>query len=350
MLPALRKLLNRPDPSAAELQRELDKFDERFAKASVALAGAEAARGEAWREGEVAARKNREFIAQTAEELRDMEAARPMLVRRLEERRSAEADAHRLQRYRQAEAASARAKDALLDRLPKHIEEHFALIRLLEEARQQIELANANLPPDCDGIPDPETEIRDLAALPRQVLSEARKIVWSRTDVYPGKRIDPAKVKNFEDLGGGHGRFPEKTPHGLEVWVPCLGHVEVTQQVALFEQGERGSRLRDIPMPGLRYYEPGYAPLPWHSPTPESVLFAVTNAQEHRVIPDRGERFIRKEVTSEPLLARESRLVAAGLRPSDAPSDPSVPRSPGRAARASSHMSPNQQRDDGFKV
>ena len=118
------------------------------------------------------------------------------------------------------------------------------------------------------------------------MISEEREVVWVRTDLFPHERIDPKRVKDFRDLGGGRGQFVEASNRvrgqsysvKTDQVVECLGSVHVRRTIRSLDFGESGARLRAVAMPGLRWNDHGYVPPRWHSASPSDVLDAVTRA------------------------------------------------------------------------
>lgn len=299
MLDTIRKILRSSgaEPSASEIERAIVQIDERVAKAIRDRDDLVSRRVDALLESDESSARLRKQIAHLEDELADLSVARDRLFQNLEQAQQREAKEAKNARYDAAIARRDQTLKALRTRLPKHIREHYALIRLIEECRADVEPANADLPAGAAYIEDAEAMLRDLASIPEETISEAREIVWSRTDVYPAERIDPEKVRDFRDLGGGRGQFVERTQRvggqtytvATDQIVPCQGLVQVKRTVRSLDFGQRGERLRNVSMPGLRWHEPGYVPPGYPDASPSSVLRALAVAETQVPEPDRDE-------------------------------------------------------------
>jgi hypothetical protein len=297
MLENLRKILRSSggEPSASEIERGITQLDDRVSKASRDRDDLSSRRVDALLESDQSAARLRKQISDLGEELTDLAAARERLVERLDKARLSEADRARRQRYDDALARRDQTLKALRARLPKHIREHLALIRLAEESRAECEAANADAPEGAACIEDAEAMLRDLIRIPEKLLSEEREIIWVRTDLFPHERIDPKKVRDFRDLSGGRGQFVEATNRvrgqsyrvKTDQVVECLGSVQVKRTIRSLDFGMSGARLRAVAMPGVRWNEEGYVPPRWPSASPNDVLDAVTRAEVATVEPSR---------------------------------------------------------------
>lgn len=297
------------DVTAADIERAIEANRNRIATASAELEQLHARRVDAMIEGDGSAAQSRKRIAELREEVTDLEAADERLHDNLATARLREAEQARRDRH----AAALVQRDATLKtlraRLPKHIREHLALLRLIEECRAAVEAVNADIPVGASYIDDPEALLRDLAGMPEELLSEERETVWVRTDVFPHQPIDPERVRDFRDLGGGRGEFTEATsrvggdsfPVKTDQVVQCVGSVRIKRKVRPADMGEVGPRLRAVSMPGLRWCDPGYAAPRWPNASPADVIDALDRAEALFATPDRAAPPIRTSETSEPL-------------------------------------------------
>ncbi|MEZ2407314.1 hypothetical protein AB6806_10900 [Bosea sp. RCC_152_1] len=294
---------------SSDVEQAIGEIDQRIAEKTQQHETLSARRLDVLIEDEVAAAKLRRQIADLGDEIADLAAARERVVRQLDQARSAEAATEARRRY----AAAAERRDttvkALRQRLPKHLKEHLALLRLIEETRAVVAAANAELPVDAAYIEDAEGLVRDRAPLPEEVLDEKPEIIWRRS-LYPHEKVEPAKVERFKDLGGGKGEFYESTksvrgenyPVHTEQRVECTGYIEVTRTIRAAQPGESGARLRRLAMPGFRWCDPGYELPSWHhNPSPEDVLSFVAKAEAVSAEPQAEPRKVRTEQTREDL-------------------------------------------------
>jgi hypothetical protein len=306
----LRSVFRSPDAatSSTDIVQALAEVDARISAKTEERVALSSRRIDVLIDDEAGAAKLRRRIADLTEEIADFSAAREQLVKRLEQARAAEAEQEARRRY----AAAVERRDATLkvlrQRLPKHVREHLALIRLIEETRAEVEAANFDPPPGAAFIADAESLLRDRPGVPEEVINEVREVVWMRTDRYPAERIDVTKVRDFRDLGGGRGQFVELTAHvGGEVYraktdqpVDCIGFVEVKRTVRAAVQGHTALPLRKIAMPGLRSSDPGYELPNWnHNATPDEVLAAIERAEAPVIEAATAEREVRVVTTRE---------------------------------------------------
>jgi hypothetical protein len=165
------------------------------------------------------------------------------------------------------------------------------------------------MPIGAPHIEDAEALLRDLEGIPDELVSEERETVWVRTDVFPNQPIDPNRVRNFRDLGGGRGEFTEATsrvggesfPVKTDQAVHCIGSVRIKRRIRPADTGEIGPRLRGVSMPGLRWCDPGYSTPPWPNASPADVLDAIDRAEVPVPAHDRTAPPVRVIETSEPL-------------------------------------------------
>lgn len=310
MISLLRSVFRSADAatSSSEIEQAITELDARTIAKSHERDALSARRVDTLIDDEAGAVKLRRRIADLTEEIADFGAARAQLLNRLEQAHAAETEQETKRRY----AAAVERRDATLkvlrQRLPKHIREHLALIRLIEETRAEVEAANFDTPPGAAFIADAERLLRDNPAVAEELLDEVREIVWMRTDRFPAERIDVTKVRDFRDLGGGRGQFIELTAHvGGEVYraktdqpVDCIGFVEVKRTVRAAVQGHTALPLRKIAMPGLRSSDPGYELPNWnHNATPDEVLAAIERAEAPVIEAATAEREVRVVTTRE---------------------------------------------------
>ncbi len=297
------------DASAADIERAIEANRNHITTATIELKQLHARRVDALIEGDGSAARSRKRIAELREEVMDLEAADERLRANLETVRFRETEQARRDRHAAALAQRDATLKVLRARMPKHIREHFALLRMIEECRAEVDAANADAPAGAAYIADPEELLRDLAGAAEELLSEERETIWVRTDIFPHPPIDPDRVRNFRDLGGGLGEFTEATNRvggqsyrvQTDQIIPCLGSVRVKRRIRSADLGEIGPRLRKLRMPGLRWNEPGYEPPPWHNPSPSDVLEALDRAEVSVSAPDRRSPPVRVVETSEPL-------------------------------------------------
>lgn len=295
------------DASAAEIERAIEVNRNRIVTASAELEQLRARRVDAMIEGDGSAAQSRKRISELRDEVVDLEAADERLHANLEAARFREAEQARRDRHAAAVARRDLTLKALRVRLPKHFREHLALLRLIEECRAEVDAVNADVPLGAPYIDDAEALARDLVSVPEELLSEERETVWVRTDVFPNQPIDPNRVRNFRDLGGGRGEFVEATSRvggqsysvQTDQTVPCLGSVRVKRLIRPTDMGEIGPRLRAVPMPGLRWFDPAYAPPPWPSASPADVIDALDRAEASVSAPDREAPRVRVVETNE---------------------------------------------------
>lgn len=297
------------DVTAADIERAIEANRSRITTASAELEQLRARRVDALIEGDGSAAQGRRRIAELREEIADLEAADERLHANLATARLREAEQARRDRHAAALLQRDATLKALRARLPKHIREHLALLRLIEECRAEVEAVNADMPIGAAYLDDPEALLRDLAGVPEELVSEERETLWFRTDTYPHQAVDPDRVRSFRDLGGGRGEFTETTnrvggesfPVKTDQVVRCVGSVRIKRKVRPADTGEIGPRLRKIAMPGLRWNEPGYEPPRWPNASPADVIDALDRAEAQVATPDRAAPPIRTSETSEPL-------------------------------------------------
>lgn len=297
------------DATAADIERAIEANRSRIATATTELEQLHARRVDALIEGDGSAVQSRKRIADLREEIADLEAADERLQANLETARFREAEQARRDRHAAALAQRDATLKALRARLPKHIREHFALLRMIEACRAEVEAVNADMPIGAAYLDDPEALLRDLAGVPEELVSEERETLWFRTDVYPHQAIDPDRVRNFRDLGGGRGEFTETTnrvggeifPAKTDQVVRCVGSVRIKRKVRPADMGEIGPRLRAVSMPGLRWCDPAYTAPRWPNASPADVIDALDRAEAPVTTPDRAAPPVRTSETTEPL-------------------------------------------------
>lgn len=306
MLPTLRKIFKSPTPSASDLDREMARFDERLAKARAALAGADASRGECWIEGEAAVEKNRAAIAKLTEEIADMEAARPLLLARLDERREAEAEARRRVAHEHAVKIANESAELIASRFPAIRREFLEFIRDIEVRKQVILEANADLPAGVAPINLPEFVARGRPALSEKVLKETTRIRWYARAEFGGGEIS-TKVTEFNDRGDGTATFKMRPGgSGPAITAEAFAVEETTRTVLPWRGGESADPFHKIRIPGYRWNDPCFE-IDGFDRSSASVIEQIDAALAHISVPDRDDR--------EPVTSRTDKVLAPPFNP-----------------------------------
>ena len=250
----LRAALSAKAPTVAELERavvEAVKASQRATETAAELRARRRAMLEASDEARAA---HKRALAEAEDAAGDAQLYLEALEDRLAEARAAAAEAARRRRYEEAAALSKAATRDLAKQYPDLARGFVALLRQLSEARRAIEAANADLPAGAELLQDPEAVVRDLPALPEQVLKETPVARWC---IEHGRML-PAAAKVFEREGRRAKYQIPPTGEGRPTTVDVVLQRYVERTVAQRLSPVQGARLADLVLPGLVAGDPAF--------------------------------------------------------------------------------------------
>jgi hypothetical protein len=129
-----------------------------------------------------------------------------------------------------------------------------ALLAKINEARQAVLGANANLPEHCSPLTEPEA-ILDQHPTSRQIIRENAESKWV-FEFNPGVPLDDRAADRDTAMGAERGTLPSNSGNPIRVRRESFRRIEFVPDTSW----RRGGRLAEMRIPGLRADEPDFWP------------------------------------------------------------------------------------------
>lgn len=186
-------------PTAAQIATLIGKADAEVAAAEAEVKAVAARTADAVLGGEAAIAEHRSVARQAAERLDYARQAREVLAGKLAAAEAQEAEAARRAAYDAAQATQKEAQAALMSRYDPAIEELRRLQKLVAQADQLAEAANADLPQGAERLLETEA-CRDVQAIPERIIAEELADEWFAAE--GNSPVDPSKIARRQGREG----------------------------------------------------------------------------------------------------------------------------------------------------